>query len=611
MTTYLKFINPFKRYPAYLVGTAVCTLFYVVFNALALWLVAPVLKVIFLPESTTAQAAPVPLGGLSGLYETLKAWSWQVLGGDNPVEMLPRLCIALIVVFVIKNIFAYGQLHFVSYVEQRMIKDLRDTVFAHVARLPYSYFDRRPTGQVMSNVMNDVAAISITFQRVFTQVLRDPLTVLTLLLVLISISWQMTLMALIIVPLFGLIYRYTGQSLKRKSHRIQEKLGSITSHLQEAISGARVIKAFGTEKREADKFEAGSQELFRHSLRLARLERLAPPLSESIGVFIIALVLFFGGKQVLTGTGVDAEDFIRFIVVLFSILAPARNLGTVMNSLQIGAAAGQRIEDVLSEKPEPVGLTSPEPLRFEKQVVFDHVWFKYDTSPDWVLKDIELTIHKNERIALVGRSGSGKSTLANLLPRFYDPQMGVISLDGKPLNGLSLTALRSLVSTVSQDVFLFNDTVRNNIAYGLSNVNEARLKDVIERSHAEEFVRLLPHGLDTMVGERGTQLSGGEKQRIAIARALLRDAPILIFDEATSALDAESERFIQKALDELFLARTVIIIAHRLSSIRHADRIVVMDQGRIADIGTHAALLQSSDIYAMLTRLFEQGADAH
>jgi len=582
-----------------------------VFNALSLWLVAPVLKVIFLPNSATVAASPVPIGGLSSWYEALKAWSWTILGGSNPVEMLPHLCIALIIVFIIKNIFAYGQLHYVSYVEQRMIKDLRDTVFAHVARLPYSYFDRRPTGEVMSNVMNDVAAISITFQRVFTQLLRDPLTVLTLLVVLISISWKMTLMALIIVPLFGAIYRVTGQSLKRKSWRIQERLGHITSHLQEAISGARVIKAFGTERREAQKFEAGSEELFRHSLRLARLERLAPPLSESIGVFIIAMVLFFGGRQVLTGTGVDAEDFIRFIVVLFAILAPARNLGSVMNSLQIGAAAGQRIEEVLAEKPESVQSGTIAPVRFEKTIAFDHVWFRYATSADWVLKDIDLLIHKDEKIALVGRSGSGKSTLANLIPRFYEPQKGLITLDGKPLSELPLTALRMQVSTVSQDVFLFNDSVRNNIAYGLTDVKEERLMDVIERSHAGEFIRQLPYGLDTTVGERGTQLSGGQKQRIAIARALLRDAPILIFDEATSALDAESERFIQRALDELFLRRTVIIIAHRLSSIRHADRIVVMDKGKITDIGKHSELLQTSELYSLLTRLFEQGADAH
>ncbi|HEY3295222.1 MAG TPA: ABC transporter ATP-binding protein [bacterium] len=610
MTTYLKFINPFKRYPGHLIGTAACTLFYVVFNALSLWLVAPVLKVIFLPNNPNANASPVPMGGLSGWYESLKTWSWDVLGGSDPVHMLPRLCVALIIVFLIKNLFGYGQLHFVSYVEQKMIKDLRDTVFAHVARLPYSYFDRRPTGEVMSNVMNDVAAISITFQRVFTQLLRDPLTVITLLIVLISISWKMTLMALLIVPLFGVIYKWTGQSLKRKSWRIQERLGNITSHLQEAISGARVIKAFGTERREAEKFEAGTQELFRQNLRLARLERLAPPLSESIGVFIIALVLFFGGQQVLTGSGVDAEDFIRFIVVLFSILAPARNLGSVMNSLQIGAAAGVRIEEVLNEKPEPVQTGSTAPIRFEKAIVFDRVHFRYETSNEWVLRDINLIIHKNEKIALVGRSGSGKSTLANLIPRFYEPQQGLITVDGQPLKELPLTALRSQVSTVSQDVFLFNDTVRNNICYGLSGVEDARLQEAIERSHSGEFIRQLPHGLETMVGERGTQLSGGQKQRIAIARALLRDSPILIFDEATSALDAESERFVQKALDELFLKRTVIIIAHRLTSVRHADRIVVMDKGKISDMGSHTELLRSSALYAMLTRLFEHGADA-
>jgi subfamily B ATP-binding cassette protein MsbA len=606
MITYLRFINPFKRYPAPLIATGVCTLFYVLFNALSLWLVAPVLKVIFLPQK--GDAAPVPIGGIEGWYESLKHWTWQLLGGENPAEMLPRLCIALIAVFLLKNIFAYGQMHFVSFVEQRMIKDLRDSVFAHVARLPYPYFDLRPTGELMSSVMNDVSAISITFQRVFTQVLRDPLTVITLLALLFSISWQLTLMALVIVPLFGVIYRYTGQSLKRKSARIQAKLGELTSHLQEAISGARLIKAFGTEKFEANRFDTRSAELFRHGLRLARLDRLAQPLSETIGVIIIASVLLFGGQQVLTGDLLDAEDFIRFIVVLFSILAPARNLGAIFNNLQIGSAAGVRINQIFEEKPE-VAEAGTIASDFEREMVFDKVYFRYQTTPDWILQNVSLTIRKNEKIALVGRSGSGKSTLANLVPRFYDPQKGSIALDGRPTQHLSLASLRSLISIVSQDVFLFNDSVRNNICYGLKSVDEKRLAEVIEKSHAAEFIRQLPNGLETVVGERGTQLSGGQKQRIAIARALLRNSPILIFDEATSALDAESERFIQRALDELFHQRTVIIIAHRLSSIRHADRIVVIDGGKIEAIGKHDELLKSSELYSLLTRLYEHGGD--
>jgi ABC-type multidrug transport system fused ATPase/permease subunit len=611
MVTYLQFINPFKRYPAPLVMTGICTLFYVTLNAVSLWLVAPVLTVIFLPnKSTTAAISPVPLGGLSGIYDSLKAWSWQFFGSGNTADVLPRLCIALIVVFLLKNLFAYGQMHFVSFVEQRMIRDLRDVVFDHVARLPYAYFDRRPTGEVMSSVMNDVSAISITFQRVFTQVLRDPLTVISLLLVLISISWQLTLMTLVIVPLFGVIYRITGQSLKRKSARIQAQLGGITAHLQEAISGARVIKAFGTERMESERFAKRSDDLFKQGLRLARLDRLSQPLSESIGVFIIALVLYFGGQQVLTGHGVDAEDFIRFIVILFAILAPARNIGAIFNNLQIGAAAGVRIQEILNEERETVTTHGAAPARFERDVVFDHLWFRYQTTPEWILRDISLTIKKNERVALVGRSGSGKSTLANLIPRFYDPQKGEILLDGTPIQKLPLSDLRGLVSTVSQDVFLFNDTVRNNIAYGLKDVSDQRIAEVVERAHAEEFIRQLPQGMQTMVGERGTQLSGGQKQRIAIARAMLRNSPILIFDEATSALDAESERFIQRAIDDLFKERTVIMIAHRLSSIRHADRIVVMDKGAISAVGTHEHLLKESELYAMLTRLFEQGTEA-
>jgi ATP-binding cassette, subfamily B, bacterial MsbA len=607
MTTYLKYINPFKRYPAQLVGTAVCTLFYVAFNALALWLVAPVLKVIFLPGKTDS-ALPIPVGGLQGFYDTMKTWTWQMIGGTDPANMLPRLCVVLIIVFLIKNIFAYGQMHFVSFVEQRMIRDLRQRVFEHLAQQPFTFYDQKPTGELMSNVMNDVSVISVAFQRVFTQVVRDPLTVITLLVLLISVSWQLTLLAAVIVPLFGVIYRYTGQSLKRKSGRIQQHLGEMSSHLQEAISGARVVKAFGTENHEVARFDRRNAEVFRHSLRLVRLDRLAQPLSETIGVAIIALVLLIGGKQVLAGDLLDAEDFIRFIVVLFAILAPIRGVGSIHNNLQMGAAAGARLDAIFEHPPEVLDKGTRDIKNFERDIVFDHVSFRYPTSPDWVLNDVSLTIRRHEKIALVGRSGSGKSTLANLIPRFYDPQQGRILLDSIPTTDLSLNALRRMVSTVSQDVFLFNETVRYNIGYGLDVVDDNRLREVIMRAQAADFVASMPHGLDTVVGERGMQLSGGQRQRIAIARALLRNAPILIFDEATSSLDSESERLIQSALNELFRDRTVIIIAHRLSSIRFADRVIVLDRGQIAAQGTHHELLEKSPLYASLMPLYEQDA---
>ena len=604
MTTYLDFINPFKRYPGPLIGTAVCTLFYVVFNALSLWLVAPILKIIFLPGGN--KAVPVPAAGLDGWYESLKAWSWNVLGGGDAAAMLPRLCLALIIVFTLKNLFAYGQLYFASFIEQRLIRDLRDRLFAHLARLPFRYFDRRPTGELMSSVMNDVSVLSLMFQRAFTQMLRDPLSALTLLAILISISWKLTLLAALIAPLFGLIYRLIGHSLKRKSARIQAQLGDLSSHLQESISGARVVKAFGTEQHETRRFEEQSHHLFRHGLRLVRLERLASPISETIGVVIIALVLLFGGRSVLQGQLLDAEDFIRFIVVLFAVLAPIRNIGGIHNNLQVGAAAGQRLQAIFDEPTEIMEAGRVETSGLQKEIAFDHVFFRYDTSPDWILKDVSLMIRRHERIALVGRSGSGKSTLANLIPRFYDIQQGRILWDGVSLSDLSLRSLRSLVSTVSQDVFLFNETVRYNITYGLENVSEEHLRDVLERAQAAHFVSELPRGLETVIGERGLALSGGQRQRLAIARALLRNSPILIFDEATSALDSESERLIQRALDELFHERTVIIIAHRQSSIRFADRVVLLDNGRVSAVGTHDELQAQSPLYVNLMTFFEQ-----
>ncbi|MBU0509254.1 ABC transporter ATP-binding protein/permease [bacterium] len=604
MITYFRFLNPFKQYPGPLIAMGVCTLFFVTFNAASLWLVAPVLKVIFIPG--TNEVLPVTSGGLEGIYESFKAWSWNAIGGGGDSSiMLPRLCIALIIMFALKNLFAYGQLHFVTYVEQRMVRDLRDRLFEHVARLPFRYYDRRPTGELMSNVMNDVAIVSNMFQRAFTLMLREPLTALTLYAILLSISWQLTLTITVIAPLFGFVYRVIGRSLKRKSARIQAQLGELSSHLQESITGARVVKAFGTENHEIRRFEKQSEALFRHAVRLLRLDRMASPVSETIGVVIIALVLLIGGQSVLAGQLLDAEDFMRFIVILFAVLAPVRNIGTIHNSLQVGAAAGSRLQTIFEESIEVLDRGRCDVQRLTKEIEFDRVFFRYDTSPDWILKDVSLAIRRNERIALVGRSGSGKTTLANLIPRFYDVQEGRILWDGVPTKDITLKSLRSTVSTVSQDVFLFNESVRYNIAYGLGEVSEDRLRDVLRRAQAEGFVSELPKGLETVIGERGLQLSGGQRQRLAIARALLRDAPILIFDEATSALDNESERLIQRALDELFRERTVIIIAHRQSSIQFASRVVLLDGGRISAVGTHAELQASSPLYATLMSLLE------
>ena len=589
--------------------TAISTLFYVVFNTLSIWLIAPVLNIIFLPGKSTEPAqTEVLTGGLRGIYDGLKQWSWETLGGGDPMSVLPRLCIALVIVFFLKNVFAYLQMHFVSYVEQRMIKDLRDRVYAHVIRQPYKFFDRSSTGELMSAVMNDVNTLSVTFQRVFTQAVRDPITVVTFLVILFGISWQLTLAALVIVPAFGVLFRKTGGSLKRKSGRIQEGLAEITGALQETISGARLIKSSATEQNETERFESRSYRLFKNSLRLARLERLASPLSETIGVIIIASVLLLGGQQVLTGSLLDAEDFIRFIVVLFAMLAPARAVGNLHNYLQIGAAAGSRIDTLLNEPIESPNMETPdkEISGLRDNLTFEHVWFRYPTSEQWVLRDINMTVKRGERVALVGRSGSGKTTMANLLPRFYSAERGRVLWDGEDVETISRNSLRKHISLVSQDVFLFNESVRYNLTYGKPDVSEDKLQAAMKRAQCTDFVNKLPHGLDTVVGERGAQLSGGQKQRIAIARALLKDAPLLIFDEATSALDNESERLIQHALEELFRERTVIIIAHRLSSIRFADRVVVLDEGQIAAQGKHDVLLADSDLYRTLTQLYER-----
>jgi subfamily B ATP-binding cassette protein MsbA len=630
---YLRILSYLRPYTRSIVLILVFNLLFVAFNALSIWMVAPFINTLFKGSTThtttatlPAQSAPavvvadptqsaydpaaqhpeaVSTPGVSSSatpirtgfsVQHLNAWMREttdslILRGD-PLDVLKLLCILIFLAFLLKNFFSFAEAYTVSYVEQRVIKDLREQIHDHMLGLPLGFFSKNQTGSLMSRVINDVNSLNVALNRSFTKVIRDPIVIIVFVILLFSISWRLTLLALVVIPVSGLLIQRIGQSLKRKSRRVQERIAEMTSTLQESLSGIKVIKAFTMEEFAAGKFSGRVGEHFRAVLRQVRMNRLSSPLSETIGVGILVSVLWVGGHQVLSGRSIDPEDFIRFIVILFSVMAPIKSLAELNNNVQIALASGVRVFEIIDTPPgiadKPAAVAK---VRFERNILYESVSFCYSDDSGLVLEGVDLGIEKNQRVALVGSSGAGKTSLVNLLPRFYEVSAGNVKIDGVDVRDLRLRDLRGLMGIVSQDVFLFNDTVASNIACGETGHSITNLERAGRLANAHDFIMRLPDGYDTMIGERGMRLSGGERQRLSIARAFFKNPPILIFDEATSSLDSESESQIQEAIEKLMKDRTVLIIAHRLSSVIHADKIVVLDAGRIIDEGTHLVLL--------------------
>ena len=623
---YRRILSYILPYTGHLVGVLILNFFFVVTNTLAIWMVAPFLTTLFRniggaenAGGTEGAGAGNPAtgadsGGLESgvpgdfsifqLNDLLKEQYARFVERPDPVDSLQIICLLVFVTFFLKNVFQFGEAYLVSFVEQKVIKDLRDELFHSVVGKPLRFFSRFETGNLISRITNDISALNVAVNRSFTKVIRDPLLIVTFVAVLVSINWKLTLFALLVIPATGFVIQRTGQSLKRRSRREQERIADVTARLQDKLPGIRVIQAFGQEETEAESFRAVTERHFRAVLRKVRMNRLAPPLSETLGVGIMVAVLWFGGRMVLVDQTLTAEDFIRFLAILFAVLDPIKSLANLNNNIQIAVASGIRVfevidhPEVIEERPNAQSKTA-----LDSGLRFDDVWFRYDEESEWALRRVSFQAQKHEKIALVGPSGAGKTTITNLLPRFYDVDRGQILLDGVDIRDIKLRDLRRLVGMVAQDVILFNDTVAANIAYGLPEVTRQQIEEAARLANALGFIRELPQGFDTMVGERGVRLSGGERQRISIARAILLNPPILIFDEATSALDSESEQLIQQAMDSLLRDRTVLIIAHRLSSIRHCDQILVIDGGELVDRGTHDELLTRSSAYERFHRL--------
>ena len=583
-------------------------LLFTVSNVGLVYMVSPVLKTLFRPDSGTIQAVRAEREETieeGGFFDSMRARLEMKLDPlvykETRLGTLANFCLILIIIMLSKNFFLYWQTVLTSVALQGIMNDFRKRLFAHVHKLSLTFFHRKRVGEIISRIVSDVQTMQDSISVSVADLVRDPLSLVIYYLILLFLDWRLTLIITALIPIIAFLMDKIGHHLRRYSTRSQERMADSVSVLQETVSGIRVVKAFNMAKFELERFSKYADEYLHNILKMVRVRRLAGPFNEVIATGIAVGILWFGGRRVLGGEGLAPEAFMQFVVVLFLIMQPVKKFSDKFARINTGLAAAERVFRLLDTPPSIVD--SPEAVSvqtLEKGIAFESVSFRYEGADEFALDNIDLEIPRGEIIALVGPSGAGKSTLADMIPRFYDPTEGSITLDGRDIRDIGISSLRSLMGIVTQEVILFNGSVRENIAYGRGDWPEEEIIAAAKAANAWNFIEKFPEGFDTEVGDRGVKLSGGERQRIAIARAILKNPEILIFDEATSSLDTESERLVQEAIDRLMKGRTSVVIAHRLSTIFHAHKIVVMSGGRIVETGTHSELLEEGGLYKSL-----------
>jgi subfamily B ATP-binding cassette protein MsbA len=594
----IPFALPYKKY-AYL--NIVFNISYALFSTLSFVALIPVFKVIFSDQRFVTER-PIWQGWLK-----LQKYGEDYLNyfivdniekyGDFKVLMM--MVAIIISMFLLKNISNYLAMYFITFLRNGVLKDIRNKLYDKIVTLPLAFYSEKSKGDTISRVSADVNEVRNSFLAILEMIVREPLTILFSLITMLILSFKLTLFVLVFIPISGFIISRIGKSLKKGSLKVQTEQGVFLSVLEETMSGLRIIKAFNAEKMFAGKFEDSNARYYKYSNKLLNRQNLASPVSELLGIIVIGVLLVYGGYLVFVDRTMDASFFVGYITLAYNILTPAKAIAKASYSVKRGDGAANRILEFLETENDIVEIENPiEKKAFENEVILDNVSFKYEES--YVLKNFNLKIPKGKTIALVGQSGSGKSTIANLVTRFYDVNNGSINIDGENIKNLSKKSLRGFMGLVNQDSILFNDTVANNLKVGKEDASEEEIIAALKIANAWEFVKDLPHGIHTNIGDSGGKISGGQKQRINIARAVLKNPPIMILDEATSALDTESERVVQEALENMMKNRTSIVIAHRLSTIQNADLIVVMQKGEIAEQGTHAELIAKKGVYKKL-----------
>ncbi len=596
----LQFAKPYRKYGFLNIFFNVL---YALFSALSFAALIPMLDVLFKPEDKVFEE-PEYLG-FSNLKDYLQDYinfRVTVYSGDDDMKGLVLVIGLVLVLFLLKNVFNYLAMYFITFLRNGVLKDIRNKMYRKIVDLPISYFSEKRKGDVIARITSDVLEIQHSFLSVLELIVREPLTIVFTILIMFGISTKLTIFVFVFIPIAGMIISRIGKSLKKQSDKVQKEQGEFLSIVEETLSGLRVIKAFNSESRFYQTFKNSTDRFFKFSNSLLNRQNLASPTGEFLGILVIGVLLWFGGKMVLVDETLDASSFIAYMGLAYNILTPAKAISKASYGVRKGNAAAERVLEVLeSQNPISDSENATEKTSFADSIAINDVSFKYEQ--DYVLKDFNLKVKKGQTVALVGQSGSGKSTIANLVTRFYDVNEGEILIDGTNIKDISKKSLRGLMGLVTQDSILFNDTVNNNIALGKEGATDEEIIEAAKVANAHDFIKDLPNGYDTNIGDSGNKLSGGQKQRLSIARAVLKNPPIMILDEATSALDTESERLVQDALENMMRNRTSLVIAHRLSTIRNADSIVVLNKGKIVEQGTHDELMKSEKGYKKLVEM--------
>lgn len=600
-----RFVPPYKRY---LVGNILFNILSAILNLFSFALIIPILQILFKIDEGVYTYMPVVVDWAN--WDSVKAlpeiWKnnffWFVsdlIEREGGSFTLIILGVFLVVMTFLKVASMYLAFYLMIPIRTGVVRDIRNQINRKITQLSLGFFSEERKGDILARVSGDVNEIEASIMSSLDMLFKNPILISIYLIGMILISWQLTLFVFILLPFAGYVMGQVGKKLKRRSLEGQQQWGALMSQIEETLGGLRIIKAFNAEKKIQDRFERANEQFRQTTTRVYRRQQMAHPMSEFLGTATIAVVLWYGGSLILSNnSSIDAATFIYYLVIFYSIINPAKDLSKAAYAIQKGLASMTRIDKILMAQSDINDPEQPKPVKFTHAIEYRNVWFRYRN--DWVLKGINLTIPKGKTVALVGQSGSGKSTLVDLLPRFYDVTEGSIAIDDTDIRQVKLVDLRGLMGNVNQEAILFNDTFFNNIAFGVEGATREQVEEAAKIANAHDFIMASEHGYDTNIGDRGGKLSGGQRQRISIARAILKNPPILILDEATSALDTESEHLVQEALENLMRNRTTIVIAHRLSTIKNADEICVMHEGEIVERGCHEDLLKLDGYYKRL-----------